>query len=147
MALLDAEVAFNMVTYSSLLKAIESRGGEERFISWYGNYLNNRTISVNHKGIRTHRACTRGVGQGCVISPIAYNLATEGALSLFEPDANGDTDADPTDPHPGVRIRGTAYADDLAFQVQGSDLAVLQEKMQWALNKLTEWATTVGLSF
>ena len=30
-ALLDAESAFNMVTYSSLLKAIESRGGEERF--------------------------------------------------------------------------------------------------------------------
>ena len=146
-ALLDAESAFNMVTYSSLLGALKARGGDERFVSWYGSYLNNRTISVNHKGIKAHRACTRGVGQGCVISPIAYNLATEGALSLFDTDTGEDTDADLTDPHPGVSIKGTAYADDLAFQVQGSDLVVLQEKMQWAMNKLTEWATTVGLSF
>ena len=81
--------------------------GNDLFIEWYWNYLKGRTVTIKHKGVEAFRACTRGVGQGCVISPVAYNLATEGALKLFPNDGAVPAAADPTDPFPEVQRRDT----------------------------------------
>ena len=104
---------------------------------------------------------------GSVISPTAYNLATEGALNLFSKiedlgrgagncSCGGSAAAInyiqniidlSDDPHPEIMVRGNAYADDLAYQISGKNLAKLQVKMQWVLDKLQIWAASCGLEF
>jgi ribonuclease HI len=142
----DVVGAFDQISYPAIMTALKVRGFDPLFISWYSYYLNSRVVTVNHKGIKVARKCVTGVPQGSCLSPTAFSLATEPVLKLF----SGGTAIDlKDDPHPKVSLMPsqTAFADDLQFSIHGKNLIVLQEKMQWILNKLQLWAATVGLQF
>ena len=83
----DLVGAFDAVTYKSILQSFRKRGFDPLFIEWYSYYLYNRFVTIDLKGVQVTRRCTRGVPQGGVLSPLAFNCATEDGLNLFEDDA------------------------------------------------------------
>ena len=82
----DLEGAFDAISYESILTAFKKRGFDPYFIRWYQYYLENRFVTIDLKGVRLTRRCTRGVPQGGVLSPLAFTCATEDVFELFPED-------------------------------------------------------------
>src|SRR3978361_1429092 len=84
-------------------------------------------ISTGH---RDRRASGEGMSSGGVLSPLLWNLVADGLLNKLS--------------RQGFRIQG--YADDLVILVQGKFNKTVKERMQKALNTVTEWGVNKGLN-
>ena len=60
----DLEGAFNEVTYESIMASFKARGFCPFFQRWYLYFLENRFVTIELKGVKLTRKCTRGVPQG-----------------------------------------------------------------------------------
>ena len=128
---LDIKGAFDNIPTTSIIRGMQAKNFPPIFISWYKHLLTNRTIEVAHQGVTQHKHLNLGTPQGGVLSPLAWNLAFEGLLELFE---NGP-----------VKICG--FADDAGLIITGHDPIVLARHMQHAVDRAVQWGTQNGLQF
>ena len=75
---IDQEKAFDRVSHSFLLKALEKFNFGPKFISWIQTILTNIKSQVKVNGYLTEEInITRGIRQGCPISALLYVLIAE----------------------------------------------------------------------
>ena len=128
---LDIQGAFDNVRPSKILEGFD-RIGVPRIISrWFQHYIDNRYITVEYQGIGLKRTLTRGTPQGGILSPLVWNLCFDTLLQKFQ---DG-----------WIKIVG--FADDGALITWGTNPKVLVQRMQEALEKVTEWGQDQGLTF
>jgi ribonuclease HI len=129
---LDIQGAFDNVKTESIIEGMKAKNIDRKIISWYGSYLQNRTVQIEYKGCKAERSLIKGTPQGGVLSPLMWNLAFESLLALFKDD----------DP---VKING--YADDAALICAGEDSRQIHMYIQRTLNKISEWGLRHNLTF
>ena len=73
------------------IQSMLNRGFDDDMVNWYKYYLGNRICSVTIRGITRRRLLMRGVPQGGILSPLAWNIAIDELLSCFDDiDEEGD---------------------------------------------------------
>jgi len=82
-------------------------------VKWYGHYLQNRRVAVDHQGVKRGCRLTLGTPKRGVYSPLMWNLAFESLLALIKLGP--------------VNICG--YAEDAGLVVSGSDPSRLAAHM------------------
>ena len=117
--LLDIQGAFDNVPFTSVLTGFRNKGFPDWFIQWYKHYLQFRTTTVTLKNTTATKHLTRGVPQGGVLSPVAWNIAFESFLENFQTGS----------------VKVTGFADDAALIVTGPNPHVLRKLMQEAVDK------------
>ncbi|VEN57771.1 unnamed protein product [Callosobruchus maculatus] len=131
---IDYEKAFDRVDHVKLLKILEAKGLDKNDITIIKNLYWDQTAVVKYNNTTTEAATIqRGVRQGCVLSPMLFNLYSE---AIFE-EATKDTSD-------GIKINGETlnnlrYADDTAI------IADSPEALQRLLNQLTAVGDRYGL--
>ena len=128
---LDVEGAFNNISYKSIIKAMYNRKIPVKIVKWYEDFLQNRTASVDYKGINHTVKILKGTAQGGILSALVWNLVYEEFISLFK-----------TGP-----VKINAFADDSCLLLGGICQKVMVEVMQKALKKATDWGDLQGLNF
>ena len=128
---LDIEGAFDNVSADSIIKGMEDKNLPNTFMKWYGALLKSRNIVVDFNGTLAKRALNKGTPQGGVLSPLAWNLAFESFLELFQEG----------------QVKVCGFADDAALVIVGDEVAHLYHRMQKAIDKVLEWGQTHGLKF
>jgi ribonuclease HI len=128
---LDIEGAFDNLLPDGVLASLRQRGTSTELLGWFNQYLKNRRVQVDHKGVHTSRNLVRGTPQGGVLSPVLWNLAFDSVLRIF--------DQGP--------IKASGYADDLALIARGPDIDTLVSITQQAIDKVTAWGRGQGLKF
>ena len=98
---------------------------------WYRSYLEYRTVTVNHEGVKVKRFLARSTPQGGVLLPLAWNIAFESLLQTF---SKGQ-----------VKICG--FADDACLIATGESPLLLRFLMQEAIDKALAWGRSRGLQF
>ena len=128
---LDIEGAFDNVSYESVEAAMVEKAVNPLLIRWYMDFLYCRNISAEIAGVQRKRALTRGVPQGGVLSPLAWNLVFDSLLKAvnFGP------------------FLGVGLADDGAIGMTGIDPGMMMQQMQQALDRALQWGTETGLNF
>ena len=128
---LDVQGAFDNTPYNSIIKAMYDRKISPKIINWYKNFLQNRTATVEYKGIDHTVQVTKGTAQGGILSPLAWNLVFESFIDLYK----------------SGPVSIGAFADDACLLVGGVDYSSMRDVMQGALTKATNWSTKEGLTF
>ena len=149
----DLEGAYDKASYAIIHKTLREWGFPPLFIKWFMFYLNNRTISITHKGITIKRKCHRGVSQGSCLSPLIFALVMDSLLTMFDFDL-GDlpiTDEAGRQLQRGKRrqkkdrpvtqgkVYTSGFADDTCFYICGKDLIAMQEQMQVVIRTRQEF--------
>ena len=128
---LDIQGAFDNVKPASIIRGMKDKDLPKEMIKWYRHYLLFRSAEVDYQGISCIRYLNLGTPQGGVLSPLMWNLAFESLLHIYK------------DSH--IKICG--FADDAGLLICGKNLAVLQNRMQTAIDKALEWGSKAGLTF
>lgn len=117
---IDVKKAFDSVPHAAVIGEAQALGISGRPLNFIRNFLEGRTYSVRCGPEQGERKTNRiGVPQGCVISPMLFNIAMA-AL-----------------PHQLEQIEGlgfTVYADDVTIWTGSGDLNQLQETLQAGLD-------------
>ena len=75
---LDQEKAFDRVEWSFMRQTLQSMGFGDSFVSWVDLFYHNVRSSVNVNGYLSQPfSLSRGVRQGCPLSPLLYVLVSE----------------------------------------------------------------------
>ena len=134
---LDLKNAFGSVPHNTIWDMIRRLDIPTNFQATCEEIYSNATEKIQTKGGLTNDIqITRGIKQGCPLSPLLFNLVLEGIIPLLEETNKG-----------GYRFTGgatvqvLAYADDLC--IFGHTKEDIQQKLD-KLHKFTEWA---GMSF
>ncbi len=128
---LDIEGAFDNVAYTSIEAGMRRHHFPRLIREWYMDYLTNRSITTDLLGVKVVRRLTKGVPQGGVISPLAWNLVYDPLLEIIN-----------TKPAKGIGL-----ADDGSLIVKGLDPAVMADLIQPILDKAYNWGQKNGLKF
>ena len=128
---LDIQGAFDNVPFSAVLQGFKDKGYPAWFLQWYKHYLHNRQTSVTLKHTKMTKHLARGVPQGGVLSPLAWNIAFESFLRLFQSGS----------------VRVTGFADDAALIITGPNPHILRKLMQEAIDKALAWGRQNHLVF
>ena len=128
---LDIQGAFDNITIDSLESGMRAHGFPEQMITWYINYMKTRSCQSTLFDSTIVRFLNKGTPQGGVFSPIAWNLAFDSLLKLFD--------------RSNVLIIG--FADDGTILISGPDPTTLVHIAQEALNKISRWGIDHGLTF
>ncbi len=129
--LLDIQGAFDNIPTRVIIAGMRRKGLPDIFVNWYENLLKNRCIEATLKGAFITKNILAGTPQGGVLSPLAWNLAFESFLELYN-----------TGP---VRVNG--FADDAGLVAIGGTPAQLAIRLQEAVDKATRWGDLNGLTF
>jgi ribonuclease HI len=128
---LDIKGAFDNVDAESVIRGMQAKGFDCEVTNWYGNLLQNRSVTVDYKGCKLERKLTRGTPQGGVLSPLMWNLVFDSLLDLYKDGP----------------VQSYGYADDGSLVMVGNDLPTMQRCMQRAVDKAVEWGNVNGLTF
>ena len=128
---LDIEGAFDNVSYDSVELAMKEKNVNPLITKWYTSYLRDRYMHTEISGEERRRALTKGVPQGGVISPLAWNLVFDSLLKVIN----------------HRPFKGIGLADDGAIGMSGIDPGMMMQQMQTALNRALEWGEATGLRF
>ena len=126
---LDIQGAFDNITLESIEDGMRSHGFPDQMTRWYINYMKSRSCQSTLFGVTVSRFLSKGTPQGGVFSPIAWNLAFDSLLKMFD--------------GTGVYIIG--FADDGLILLSGPDMHTLANLAQQALNRITQWGQIRGL--
>ena len=128
---LDIQGAFDNITIDSLKAGMEAHGFPAQMVTWYINYMTSRSCQSTLFDSTILRFLQKGTPQGGVFSPIAWNLAFDSLLRLFD--------------HSNILIIG--FADDGTILISGPDPNTLVLIAQEALDKISRWGVDHGLQF
>ena len=129
---IDIKGAFDNVTTGAIVKALEDRGIEKRIVSWYRNYLENRTSETKLGASNLRAKLTRGAPQGGCGSPtLGWNIPYDSLLWSYD--------------YSGANQFG--FADDTKLVVLGFDFEVMLSIAQTAIDIAVTWAQKTGVEF
>ena len=128
----DIKGAFDFVQNLSLFAAMQKRGCKESSQDWLRDFLNNRNIQINFKGIDVKKYCTMGTPQGSTSSPMLWNLIAD---ELHEDLENLQ----------GITTEG--FADDIVIIATGKSAKQARHFMQRALKVAENWQNRHQLHF
>ena len=90
---------------------------------WYNNYLRDRYIELNLKGVHATRKLNVGVAQGGVLSPRVFcQVINELLIEL----------------NTGL-IHAIGFADDIALLITGKNPMLMQQKLQTQIDRAVNW--------
>ena len=121
---IDIASTFDRLSPEAAVRAMQRKGIDE-----YENYLTNRIVIVDIKGIKVTRNLHLGCPQGGVLSVIIWNLVFDRLLRFFDKG----------------RLKCIGYADDACLVIHGPNLNLLYKYMNKGLAKADEWAKDSGL--
>lgn len=128
-AFLDISGAFNNVSFTAIIRALQEKGLHSSLIRWIQNMLSSRLILTCRGEANMAVLVDRGCPQGGVLSPLLWSLVVDGLLRELEERG----------------IAAQAYADDVAITLVGKILSILSEIMSSTLNFITKWCGDKGL--
>jgi ribonuclease HI len=129
---LDIQGAFDNVTPSSIVRGLRQKRADPTTVRWYEQYLMNRSMETEVKGITVQRRLTRGTPQGGVLSPIMWNLVFDSLLACYG-------EASP--------VKCVGYADDAGLIIEGESQHALVHHMNDAIERALIWGDRNGLAF
>ncbi len=129
---LDIQGAFNNVNPAKAVEAMNRRGIDSSIVRWYSFYLRNRTATIKINDTQTTRTLPRGLPQGGIISPLAWDLVIDNLLVHLNKEKN---------------IKAVGYADDVAIVLDGIDPASMVDIAQSSINKACSWGRASKLNF
>ena len=95
------------------------------------DYLKDRNITTDLLGVKEVRTLTKGVPQGGVISPLAWNLVYDPLLKLIN----------------RKPAKGIGLADDGSLVIKGLDPGAMADLLLPILDRAYEWGQENGLKF
>ena len=129
---IDYEKAFDRVQHSKLIEILKNTGIDSKDLRIITNLYWNQTANVKIEGAFTDTVkIMRGVRQGCVLSPLLFNMYAEAIFTEALENSNEGILVN------GVRINNIRYADDTVLIT--SDLLEMQS--------LLDRINTVGIKF
>ncbi len=128
---LDCSGAFDCINFNSAKRSMERKSIPSTVTRWYCNLLRAREVTARVQGKERTILPARGSPQGGVLSPLIWNLITDGILSEFSKGA----------------VKALGYADDILIYATGKVESALQDLIQPALDKILQWGRENGLSF
>ena len=118
----DLSKAFDTVSHSSILDKLPYYGINQQELSWFTDYLFNRTIQVSYNGTLSNilpMYC--GVPQGSILGPLLFYYTLIEALDLMQ--------------HCEILL----YADDTVLYYHHSDLNVIEKALSEDLATMSSW--------
>jgi hypothetical protein len=125
---LDVENAFNTASWERIVTAMDAFEVSVYVKEMIQTYLTDRTLIVSG-GLQQDIRVSCGVPQGSVLGPILWNIMYDGVLRLEVP----------------VGVRLVAFADDLAVMAMAATKEDLQNLVNRALERVSEWMRGAGL--
>jgi hypothetical protein len=125
---LDVENAFNTASWERIVTAMDAFEVSVYVKEMIQTYLTDRTLIVSG-GLQQDVRVSCGVPQGSVLGPILWNIMYDGVLRLEVP----------------VGVRLVAFADDLAVMAMAATKEDLQNLVNRALERVSEWMRGAGL--
>ena len=117
---LDIEKAFDAVWRIGLQNQLLKIGVHKPLITWVNSFLSQRSIFVKINSTKSSTFSTlAGVPQGSVIAPILFLVYGSGV--------------------PEIPAQISQFADDFALYYRSRSCRIIQEKLQYSLDKLIKW--------
>ena len=137
LAWLDLRDAFGSVSHELLLLMMSRLGLTGKTIDVVNDIYKDATVAINtgRDTYTTDIAQSRGVKQGCPLSPLLFNIALEGLLRHLGSCNHGYSISN------SVLLNHLAYADDVCI------LAGSRMQAQALLDRCTEFTSWAGLTF
>ncbi|KZS10385.1 Uncharacterized protein APZ42_025160 [Daphnia magna] len=127
---LDLAKAYDNTWITGLLYKLTKCKITGAALRWIKNFLTDRTIAVKVSNtLSTERKLKRGVPQGCVLSPLLFNLM----MADFPP------------PNRGCEV--SLFEDDIEIHSTADTKGETERILQQYLQKIEEWANTWKLTF
>ena len=134
---LDLTNCFGTLPFKPVVDTMKAIGCKPEFIEILKDFMENRRMTIDYKGVKIVKYCTIGQGQGSCISPWAFSIVADQLLEAIDEVPN----------LKGATLYLNAFCDDLAVFSCGTDLVDIFALMQTALNKCMDWAHKNGLKF
>ena len=129
---LDIQGAFDNISTGAIIRAMEKKKVDNLIITWYSDYLQNRTCESTLGGNSVTTKLNRGCPQGGVASPvIAWCFPFDDFLEAFDASA----------------AEQFGFADDGRIIIIGVDFQTMFSLAQWCLNTAQRWAGKAGVRF
>lgn len=132
--LIDYQKAFDRVKHDKMIDILKNTGIDSKDLKIITNLYWNQTAVLKIEGEHTDEVkILRGVRQGCILSPILFNLYSE---HIFREALDNMDEGIPIN---GIRLNNIRYADDTIM------FADTIEGLQKLMNKITEVSSSYGL--
>lgn len=132
--LIDYQKAFDRVKHDKMIDILKNMGIDSKDLKIITNLYWNQTAVLKIEGEHTDEVkILRGVRQGCILSPILFNLYSE---HIFREALDNMDEGIPIN---GIRLNNIRYADDTIM------FADTIEGLQKLMNKITEVSSSYGL--
>ena len=133
---LDISNAFNELDHQSIVNALCKSRVPSNLCEIFKDFLEDRSIFLMHHDRRIERKFKRGVNQGAISSPWAFNLTLSSCLNRINQDLLEE----------GLSFALTVFADDLTFSVNYIDSrAALHSKLNLIIAKVDFHLSQIGL--
>ncbi|XP_068141221.1 uncharacterized protein [Drosophila tropicalis] len=127
---IDVKNAFNTADWGCILSSVCRLKAPVYLQAIIRSYFEGRVLRFNTDEGCDSRHISAGVPQGSVLGPLLWNIMYDGILRIPLP--------------PGCETIG--YADDVALVIVAKDLATTEAFASCAIEKITNWLHSVGLS-
>ena len=128
---LDIKSAFDSISPKQIRRCLLNHRTPETLVEWYYNYITERNVLVELQGAKIRARVGIGFPQGGVASAKFWLVAFNMAVKIIN----------------SMGCKGTAFADDCAVLVSGTDPNSLVKTMQKTLVSLENWGRKCGLIF
>lgn len=130
---IDLAKAFDMVWTGGLIHKLKKHGVNGHMLDWFRDFMSNRTIQVRvGSELSSKTALENGTPQGAMISPSSFNVMINDL-----PDAVATANE-------RNAVNTSLFADDTTLETHGSNVTLLLQKMQRALDAAQKWCDTWG---
>ena len=127
----DLKKAYDTTWRYGILKKLLNHGIHNEMFSFIKNFMSDRRFNTKiGSTLSTDHTQEQGVPQGSVLSCTLFSVAINDILECIP-----------------SGVEGCLYVDDLLIYCSGRYLSSLERRVQTAINKVNEWATSNGFTF